>query len=279
MLPAVPPQTLCTVPGTAANPAMASAGSGDWNRDGVIIFGSSGTDSGGPLWKVSQAGGAATAVTAVDGTKGDLYHWAPAFLPDGKHYIYLRSGGPEVRGIYSGSLDAKPEDQSRERLLATSSPASYANGYLFFNLQGALMAQPFDAERLRLNGEPVPLAEGVDIAWFSLELSRSRPAVSSPIAAELGGSRQFTWFDRKGKDPEHFRTAGYRQHGSLIARRNARPGPRRCSRRAGRSLDARPFERAAHAFDVSPQCYLGRRLVSGREPHRFLGRRRYGHHL
>jgi len=195
-----PPQTLCTVPGTAANPAMTSAGSGDWNRDGVIIFGSSGTNSGGPLWKVSQAGGAATAVTAVDGKKGDLYHWAPAFLPDGKHYIYLRSGAPEVRGIYSGSLDAKPEDQSRERLLATSSPASYANGYLFFNLQGALMAQPFDAERLRLNGEPVPLAEGVDIAWFSLgAFSVSPSGVLAYRGGTLGGSRQFTWFDRKGK--------------------------------------------------------------------------------
>src|SRR5262249_46033850 len=50
------PGTLCTVPG---NPA----GSGAWNQDGVIIFGSWGGGSGGPLWKVSALGGAPTALT------------------------------------------------------------------------------------------------------------------------------------------------------------------------------------------------------------------------
>ena len=71
-----PPQMLCTAPDSAAL--------GDRNRDGVIIFGSSGINAGGPLWKVSQAGGLGTAITDVDTTKGEAYDWAPAFLPDGK---------------------------------------------------------------------------------------------------------------------------------------------------------------------------------------------------
>lgn len=62
------------------------------------------------------------------------------------------------------------------------------------------MAQPFDAERLRLNGEPAPLAEGVDIAWFSLgAFSVSPSGVLAYRGRTLGGSREFTWFDRKGK--------------------------------------------------------------------------------
>jgi hypothetical protein len=36
------------------------------------------------------------------------------------------------------------------------------DGYLFFMRQGTLMAQPFDTERLRLKGEPVP----VPAAWI-----------------------------------------------------------------------------------------------------------------
>jgi Tol biopolymer transport system component len=96
-----PPQTLCTVPTDAA-------GSGTWNRDGVIVFGSTGVGSGGPLWKISQAGGAATAITEVDASRGESYHSLPSFMPDGKHFIYFRSGTPEVEGVYAGSLNAKP---------------------------------------------------------------------------------------------------------------------------------------------------------------------------
>ena len=186
-----PPQTLCTVPFTV--------GPGDWNRDGVIVFGSSGINAGGPLWKVSQAGGAAKAITVVDASKGE-YHWAPSFLADGKRYVYFRSGAPDMRGIYAGSLDAKPEDQSRERILDTSVTASYANGYLFFNSGGTLLAQAFDEARLRLNGEPVPLAEGVDSTWFNLGVFSVSPSgVLVYRNSTFGGSRQLTWFDRQGK--------------------------------------------------------------------------------
>ena len=39
-------------------------------------------------------------------------------LSDGRHFVYLRA--PENSGIYIGSLDAKPEQQSSKRILATS---------------------------------------------------------------------------------------------------------------------------------------------------------------
>jgi Tol biopolymer transport system component/predicted Ser/Thr protein kinase len=187
-----PPQMLCAAPDSDAL--------GDWNRDGVIILGSSGINAGGPLWKVSQTGGVATAITDVDTAKGELFHWAPAFLPDGKHYLYLRSGAPEVAGIYVGSLEANPKDQSRQRILATRSPVSYANGYLFFMRDGTLMAQAFEAERLQLSGEPVPVAEGVDSTWFNLGVFSVSPGgVLAYRARNSRGTRQFTWFDRQGK--------------------------------------------------------------------------------
>jgi hypothetical protein len=75
-----PAETLCTVPGTPA-------GSGSWNRDGVIIFGSWSGGSGGPVWKVSQTGGAPVPVTEVDTAKGELYQTWPVFLEDGHRFV------------------------------------------------------------------------------------------------------------------------------------------------------------------------------------------------
>jgi hypothetical protein len=135
-------------------------GTGAWNRDGIIVFGGRGS---GPLWKIPQAGGVPMALTAVDSSRGELFHALPTFMPDGKHFIYLRFGRQEVGGIYAGSLDAKPEQQSRERILASRLGASYVNGYLFFMRENTLMAQPFDAGRLQLRGDPVPVAERLTI--------------------------------------------------------------------------------------------------------------------
>jgi serine/threonine protein kinase/Tol biopolymer transport system component len=188
-----PPETLCTVPGDIRS------GAGDWNRDGILIFGSWGGGSGGPIWKVSESGGVATAVTQVDAAKGEFYHTSPEFLPDGKHFLYFRSGPSEVAGIYVGFLDSKPEAQSRERVLATSLPATYANGYLFFLRQRTLMAQPFDIRRLQLQGAPVPITE-VQTTWYNTGVVSISPggALAYRPPAVSGGT-QLTWIDRQGK--------------------------------------------------------------------------------
>ncbi len=80
----------------------------------------------------SRSGGAATAVTEVDTSKGELYHTWPTFLPDGKHFLYFRSGPPEIEGSMPALSMPNPEEQSRERILASPFPVAYANGYLFF---------------------------------------------------------------------------------------------------------------------------------------------------
>lgn len=145
---------------------------------------------------MSQAGGTATAITEVDTSKGELYHTWPVFLPDGKHFLYFRSGTPDTEGIYKGSLDAKPTEQSRQRILATEFVASYANGYLLFQL----MAQAFDASRLQVRGDRVPVAEAIESTWFGAGVFSASPAgVLAYRPVTLGGNIQLTWFDRQGK--------------------------------------------------------------------------------
>ncbi len=109
-----PPQTLCNVAGFAVG--------GSWNKDGVIIFG----ESPGVIMRVSENGGTPTPLTALDPSGGETQHVLPWFLPDGKHFLYFRtSDNPGGSGIYIGSIDAQPERQDPNRLMATDFAGEY----------------------------------------------------------------------------------------------------------------------------------------------------------
>src|SRR5687768_15557881 len=193
-----PPETVATLPAAAPR-------SGTWNRHGDIVLGSWGGGSGGPMWRVSAAGGAATPVTQVDLSKGEFVHTWPTFLPDGKHFLYFRSGPSDVEGMYVGSLDVDAANQSRQRILATGMPAVFANGHLFFPRAGTLMAQPFDARRMELHDAPVPVAQDVEITWyFTGVFSVSDAGVFVYRTASAPGTFQLTLVDRQGKTARTF---------------------------------------------------------------------------
>ena len=94
-------------------------------------------------------------------------HGVPQFLPDGKRFLYfVQSTEPNTQGIYAGSLDNPKE---RVRILATDRKAYYVpprdgrTGFLLWLREQTLLAQPFDAAKLRLEGDPTPLAEDVAV--------------------------------------------------------------------------------------------------------------------
>ena len=188
-----PPETLASLPSAALR-------SGAWNRRGDILLGSWSGASGGPLWRVPQAGGAVTAMTEVDLARGEFVHTTPTFLPDGTHFLYFRSGPPEVEGMYVGSLDVDAAIQSRQRILATSVPAVFAHGHVLFPRTGTLMAQAFDARRLELQGVPVPVAENVGVTWYSNGVfAASDGGVLAYRTAPPAEVLQIAWVDRQGK--------------------------------------------------------------------------------
>jgi serine/threonine protein kinase len=197
-----PPETVASLPTAAPR-------SGTWNRHGDIVLGSWGGGSGGPMWRVSAAGGAATPVTQVDLSKGEFVHTWPTFLPDGKHFLYFRSGPPDVEGMYVGSLDVDAGNQSRQRILATGVPAVFANGHLFFPRAGTLMAQPFDARRNELHDAPLPVAQDVEITWyFTGVFSVSDEGVFVYRTASAPRTFQLTSIDRHGKTLRTFGPPG-----------------------------------------------------------------------
>jgi hypothetical protein len=122
------PQTICDSAG--------GGGSGAWSSDGVIVFG---TSFGEPLQRVSAAGGVPAAATTM-GAK-EAAHLYPAFLPDGKHFLYfVRSAQRDVQGIYLASLDSP----AGTRIASGDTAAEFAPpGYLLFARDGALVAQAF----------------------------------------------------------------------------------------------------------------------------------------
>lgn len=197
-----PPETVASLPAAAPR-------SGAWNRDGDIVLGSWGGGSGGPMWRVSAAGGTATPVTQVDQSKGEFVHTWPTFLPDGKHFLYFRSGPSDVEGMYLGSLDVDAGNQSRQRILATGVPAVFASGHLFFPRAGTLMAQPFDARRLELRDAPVPVAQDVEVTWdFTGVFSVSDEGVFVYRTASAPRTFQLTSIDRQGKTVRTFGSPG-----------------------------------------------------------------------
>ena len=183
-----PVQTLCK--------SEQPVGTGTWSADGVILFGP--YRASGPLRRVSSAGGVAEAVTQL---AGDVrFHYLPNFLPDGRHFVYLREGSEDVNGIYAGSLDLKPSEQPNQRILATNYAAVYLDGNLLFMRDGTLMRQPFDTGKLQLQGEPTPVAEHVGTVGAIGIFSVSRAGVLAyRTGANAGGALQPTWFDRQGK--------------------------------------------------------------------------------
>ena len=179
-----PPLTLCD--GAFAVP-------GTWNRDEVILF--TPADQCPPVASIGRERHTSP-VTALDTKAGELAHFDPFFLPDGRHFLYAAASVSSV-SVFVGSLDSG----DRKRLLTSSGNFRYAQGFLIFSRDATLMAQAFDTSTLSLKGEAVPLAEqvqfttGLQAAAFSV--SETGVLVFQTVGS--GGTSQLFWFDRTGR--------------------------------------------------------------------------------
>jgi serine/threonine protein kinase/Tol biopolymer transport system component len=181
---------------TVTEPAFATTGT--WNREGVILF----TPKGGAaIHRVSASGGPASAVTTLDEADGETQHWYPFFLPDGKHFLYFAlgnktGGATEARGLYVGSLDSH---ERSSLVFPGGSNAKYAQGYLVFLRNNALMTQPFDTTRLVAYGKPEQTAEQTQIGGSSTAFAGALSISDHAIAYQTGSQTvrsQLVWYDR-----------------------------------------------------------------------------------
>jgi serine/threonine protein kinase len=156
---------------------------GSWSRDGVILFASGGS----PIYSVPERGGVPKAVTKL--APGDPDHTLPAFLADGRRFLYVASGANP--GVYVASVEAP----LGSLLVDGAAMASYTEpAYLLFTKGQTVFAQRFDARSLHLNGNPVPIVE--DTFWNRFSISRNGVLAYRPAnATELS---QFAWISRNG---------------------------------------------------------------------------------
>lgn len=175
--------------GTALIPGGAA-----WSRNGVVLHPIV-PDS--PLYRTSVTDGSREPATAL--AAGQAGHRGPAFLPDGRRFLFYAPGRPGVRGVHIGELG----DFTIRRLVDADSPAVFLPpDSLLYVHQSRLLAHRVDLEQAASIGEPIVVAEPV-----ASDPGSGLPAVSvsanGTIAYRtgvIGTLRQFIWFDRSGRE-------------------------------------------------------------------------------
>jgi eukaryotic-like serine/threonine-protein kinase len=159
-----------------------------WAPDGTIVY----CGGPGPLLRVPATGGTPTPVTRLDA--GFIAHLLPRMLPDGRHIVFIAARTPNDGDLAVASLDSAeatiliPHGAVRTNILAGYA----APGYILLVREGVLLAQPFDAARLALRGDAVPIANDV---------SSASAAQNGTLVYQRGRARGFTeiaWRDRSG---------------------------------------------------------------------------------
>jgi serine/threonine-protein kinase len=171
-----------------------------WSNRGIIVFQPM---LGGPLQKVSDAGGAPQLLTRFE--KGEFVHGWPEFLPDGKAVLfnYGTPTGIAVQTLGTG--------ERRDLIQSGSSPRYASSGHLIYAQAGNLMAVPFDLEGLEVRGAAVPVVEGVFQSSAGSATQYSISSTGSLIYVSGGAATAQSrpvWVSRNGREqsvaaPEH----------------------------------------------------------------------------
>ena len=145
-----PPQTLTESP--------AGILGASWGTNDQIIFGT--RDSG--LFRVSGGGGDPEPLTALDAEQGETSHTWPFIIPGRDAVVFVIATGTSP--LLTGQLavfDLATEAATPLGLPGVS-PQYASTGHLVYaTADGSVTAVPFDADSLKVNGDPVPLVEGV----------------------------------------------------------------------------------------------------------------------
>ncbi len=209
-----PPFTICDV----VTPRGAS-----WGKDGKIVLP---VDQITGLSVVPESGGIPVPVTELDTVRKEQTHRYPYFLPDGKHFLYFARTTASGSGSALDAICVATVDGSlNKRLLTGISNVAYANGYLLYMRENALMAHAFDPGSLELEGDPIPIAESVDFStrYSVASFSVSQNGVLVYLGTSAGSVPELALFDMQGKkktsfgQPEIFVTAQLSPDMSTIA--------------------------------------------------------------
>jgi Tol biopolymer transport system component len=135
-----------------------------WASDDTIFFTPS-IQSG--LWRVSAAGGVASAVLTDDDVE---YRW-PQVLPGGEVVVFTSRDSEHPEGpdrVYAQVLRS-----GQRHTIVEGTGGFVADRHLVFVRGSTVLAAPFDLRSLRTTGEPLPLIDRVSPATSALPVSLS----------------------------------------------------------------------------------------------------------
>jgi dipeptidyl aminopeptidase/acylaminoacyl peptidase len=166
----------------------------------------------GSLYQVSAGGGAPRLVARPSASGPGAYRF-PQFLPHSRRFLYFEYSTRDAAqsAIYTASLDSP----LKTRVVNADYQARFVDaGYLFLIRNGDLLAQPVDARSFALTGEPIVVAEQVQVDP-NLNFRTAAFSVSSAGSFVYGTGSQpktrLVWFDRRGNQGRTLGTpdAGY----------------------------------------------------------------------
>ncbi len=222
------PQTL-----TLVTPVTRGA---SWGSDDTIIFA---TNPNGGLSRILAVGNTPPpdafsdaptrprgdqVLTTPDPTKGEYSHRWPQFLPGGKAVLFtIDTGGSfdeariAVLSLETGKTDVLFDGGTNARYLPT--------GHIVFCRAGALLAVPFDLDRLERTGDPVTVIEGIlmepgGAAHFTFSDDGSLAYVPGGIFVP---DRKLVWVNRQGEvdplpaEPREYQDASLSPDGQQVA--------------------------------------------------------------
>jgi len=150
--------------------------------------------------RVSENGGAIDLLAAAESNDGRRVALAwPELLPDGRHLLMTRWAS---EGTPPGIEILSIEDGSRHPVIEGYQQATLApSGHLVAGTpEGQIVALPFDADRLEVTGEPIPIASTVHRSRYGTQHFSVGMDGSLFWVPEVGASRpdQLVWVDREG---------------------------------------------------------------------------------
>ena len=152
-----------------------------------------------PSTAVPSSGGPGEPVTEV--VSPAIGHRLPAFLPDGRHFLFLATGPASMQGTYMAAVGSKGAELVA---LGDTGAVFLPPDYVVFGRQDALLAQRINLSTGRPIGEPAFVADSVFqnrgvFGTVSLASSAGTLAYREAFVPR----HQLRWMDRTGKDDQH----------------------------------------------------------------------------
>jgi len=158
---------------------------GSWNADDVIIFCAA---TNGPIWRISAAGGAPPSQATTLNSPREASHRFPAFLPDGRHFLYyVRAAEPEVRGIYWASIDNPREGRRVVESIYTQSGQTSGEPALIPDM--GLLRMGYDRQTPVSASRDGTLVYAASDARFQLTWYDSRASLLERLASRMPSPR------------------------------------------------------------------------------------------